>query len=243
MSSQKTEVRRRQSPSRRPARADDQSVFWFRLAAFLIGLILRFWVRCYRAYGVEHVPRTGGTFIVCNHTTGMDPFLLGYPLRQRIPQGPGKIEIFRYPLIAFVMRKIGIFPLRQNMADVAAVRTMIELYRAGRLIIVFPEGGRSKSGEMRPFNPDFARLILKLKAPVYPVAVAGGKDLLPVRTLIPRRHTPVAVVFGEQLDLTAFYGHPLTPEMAQGASTAMEESIAALLTVARHKRAEIERTC
>ena len=230
----KTRVRRR------AGWADQQSVFWYRLVHFLIGLGLRLWVRYYHAFGVENVPATGGAFLIANHTSASDPLLIGYAAVQRMLSGPGKVELFTNPILGYIMRKIGMFPLRQDAADAAAVRTMIELYRRGRVVIVFPEGGRSASGEMRPFVPEFARLVIRLKAPIVPAAIAGARELLPIGARIPRHGAPVVVVFGQQFDMQAFYGQPLTPENVERAAQFLQDRVAELLVCAHQERSRLK---
>jgi len=142
---------------------------------------------------------------------------------------------------AYIMRKIGMFPLRQRVADAAATRTVLELYRAGQLVLVFPEGGRSENGELQPFEPGFARLVIKLKAPLVPVAVSGGTQLLPIGAYIPRRNTPVVAVYGDTFDLSNFYGQELTPELLTRACEVMQDRVTELLARARNERAKIAR--
>ncbi len=227
-----------QSPRIRPKRrrrtlAEEQTPFWFGMGVLFIGWILRFWVRRYRVFGVENIPASGGVFVICNHTTGMDPFLLGYATRTRSPRGPGKVMLFRNPVVSFVMRRLGIFPLRQDIADASAVRAMVQLYRAGQLVLVFPEGTRSSSAEMNPFMPDFARLAIKLNATMLPAAIAGGGELMPIGTWFPRANRPVAVVCGPPFDLSQYRGRPLTPDIARDAADDMRRRVQELLTVAR----------
>lgn len=229
---------------RRGAWIDRQSVFWYRFVRILGGLLLRYWVRCFRADGADRVPAEGGKFIVANHTSGMDPFLLGYPLSHRIILwGPGKVELFKHPVAAYVMRKIGMFPLRQGGADAAAVRTMVELYRAGKTVIIFPEGGRSETGAMKPFVPDFARLVIKLRAPLVPAAIAGARELLPIGRFVPRFRSPVAVRYGDVFELSEFYQRTLTPELASEAAQIMQERVAELLALARSERKRLKESC
>jgi 1-acyl-sn-glycerol-3-phosphate acyltransferase len=163
----------------------------------------------------------------------MDPFLLAYPLKTRMLRGPGKVELFQNPLFGYIMRKIGMFPIQQGSRDAGAVRTMVEFYRNGRLVLVFPEGGRSEDGELQPFFPDFARLIIKLKAPLVPAAVAGGNALLPMGSYIPKPNTSVVVGFGPPFDLSQFYDRPLTDELTGEAAALMRERVARLLAEAR----------
>jgi 1-acyl-sn-glycerol-3-phosphate acyltransferase len=210
-----------------------QSRFWYRLGVFLVGLLVRYWIRCYRVVGVENVPREHGIFLIANHTSGLDPFVLGYPVADRVPVGPGKIEIFQNPIVAYLIQKLGIFPLRRDVLDSTAVRTMVTLLRQKRIVIVFPEGGRSPSGEMQPFIPEFARLAIKLKAPLVPAGIVGARDALPIGTYLPRRNTCVTVAYGPEFDLSQFYGEKLTPEIVAEASAILETKVKEQVEVAR----------
>lgn len=223
----------------RRSRVDEQSVFWFRFGCILVGLLLKYWIRRFQAYGVEHVPASGGVFLISNHTTGMDPFLLGYPVRRRMPRGPGKLELFVNPIFGYFMRQIGMFPLKQDVQDAGAVRSMVELYRGGKLVIVYPEGGRSESGDLMPFVPGFARLVIKMKALVVPAAIAGGKDLLPIGSYVPRPNTAVTVVYGEPFELNEFYGRKLSDEDAELAAEKLHQRVADLLDTAKEKRRQL----
>lgn len=225
--------------ARRKGWTDQQSVFWYRVCRVLIHVLMQYWIGGFRAIGAENVPASGGAFLVANHTTGLDPFIIGYRVKHRMLWGPGKIELFQNRIVAYFMRKLGIFPLRQEVADAAAVRTMVSLYRAGQVIAVYPEGGRSRSGEMRPFTPDFARLMIRLKAPLIPAGVAGGREALPMGSLIPRRHSPITVVYGPAFDLSEFYDQVVTPEVAKQASRMVEDRVAKQVALAREERARL----
>lgn len=233
--------RSRVNQKKRKSWTQQQSRAWYRLMRILFDPFFKYWVRFYRSQGVENVPASGGVFLVANHTTGMDPFLLAYPLHKRMLRGPGKVELFQSRFFGYIMRRIGMFPITQGKTDAAAVRTMLELYRNGRLVLVFPEGGRSEDGELQPFIPDFARLIIRLKAPLVPAAVAGGKDLLPIGTYFPKRNTPVVVHFGEPFDLSQFYDRPLTEELTAEAAEFMQQRVASLLANARAQRDQLKR--
>src|SRR5206468_3153272 len=125
----------------------------------------------------------------------------------------------------------------------AAVRLMVQLYRAGRTVIVYPEGGRSPSGELQPFFPEFARLVIKMKATLSPAAVAGAREALPIGARMPLRRKPVAVVFGPAFDLSPYYGRPMTPELAEEAASYMQSQVAALLVQAEEERDRLGTIC
>jgi 1-acyl-sn-glycerol-3-phosphate acyltransferase len=218
---------------------EDQSEFWYRVFEFVFTPIFRYWIRFFRAIGAENVPATGGVFVLCNHTSGMDPFILGYALPHRRINGPGKVELFKNPVFGFLMRKIGIFPLHRDSLDAAAVRTMVSLYRAGRLVVIYPEGTRSETGDLLPFLPGVTRLLIKLEAQIVPAGVAGGNELLPIHARIPRRNTPVVAAFGSPFDLSRFYSRRPTPEMLDEATKLIHQRVEEQLATAREERARL----
>jgi 1-acyl-sn-glycerol-3-phosphate acyltransferase len=218
---------------------DQQSIFWYRLAHVIISAFMRFWVRRFQAVHPENVPDRGGAFLIANHTSGMDPFVIGVPIRWRMLRGPGKEELFVNPVFAYLMKKIGIFPLRQTVADAAAVRTMVEVFRSGKVVVVYPEGGRSDSGRLMPFSPDFARLMIRMKAPIVPAGIAGARELLPIGSLLPRPNTAVVVVYGEPFDLARFYGGKVSEEAAHQAATLMHDKVAEMVAEACRRRDEL----
>ncbi len=230
---------RSRSRPRHDARwVNQQSVFWYRLSHMVLSLLFRVWVRHLRALHVERVPAQGGAFLIANHSSGMDPFVLGVPVTHRMLRGPGREDLFTHAVFGYVMKKIGMFPLRLHVADAAAVRTMVEIYRSGKVVVVYPEGTRSVSGDLQPFSVDFARLMIRLKAVVVPAGIDGARELLPIKTRLPRRNTPVVVAYGYPLDLSRFYAGKITPEVAREAADVMQAAVAAMI-----QEAHAERVC
>lgn len=216
--------------------ADKQSRTWYLTIRFLLQLIFRFYVRRFRAYGVGNVPAEGSAFLVANHASGIDPLMMGVGIPHRILLGPGKVEIFKNPVFTYVMEKIGIFPLHQGTADAAAVRTMVDAYRKGRIVVVYPEGGRSKTGEMMPFMEDFTRLVIKLRACLIPAGIAGARELLPLGSWIPRPDTACAVVIGEPFDLSEFEGRGLSAEVLAEATAVLWNRVHDMVQEAEERR-------
>jgi 1-acyl-sn-glycerol-3-phosphate acyltransferase len=220
----------------RTGRSSKQSKAWYGAVRFLLKLIFRFYVRRFRTYGVENIPAEGAAFLVANHTSAIDPLLIGVAVPNRMLIGPGKVQLFANPVFAYVLQKIGIFPLRQGVADAAAVRLMVESYRSGRLVAVYPEGGRSKTGEMIPFVEAFTRLVIRLRAPIIPIGIAGAHEVLPLRSWIPRPNTACAVVIGPMFDLSAYYGQQLSPDVLAAATGVLQERVRAAVLEAETRR-------
>lgn len=154
-----------------------------------------------RARGLEHIPE-GGFVLAANHTSNFDPWPLGIPfLPKRQLRFMAKAELFN-PILAPILLAGGAFKVRRGEGDVEAMRTAGELAQAGEIVVMFPEGTRSKKGlrkkhEARP-HTGAARIALSAGVPLVPAAI-GGTDRL-------SRLGPLSVAYGEPIDVSDLEG-------------------------------------
>jgi len=126
---------------------------------------------------------TRGYVVVSNHESTADPFLLSHlPWDMR---WVAKQELFRLPLIGWLMRFSGDVPLRRGERD--SVATMMAECRrtleSGCPVMMFPEGTRSPDGALLPFKDGAFQLAIDAQAPVLPVVVAGTRNCRPKGSL------------------------------------------------------------
>lgn len=120
------------------------------------------------------VPRTGAGLVLANHTALFDPIWL-YAMLRRPVYFAASEDLFRQPLLARVIRWFGAFPKRKNATgDVGAMRSIFHLLKTGCLVGIYPEGVRTWDGSNGPVIPGIARLIRKLRVPVYTCRTEGG---------------------------------------------------------------------
>ena len=100
--------------------------------------------------GQEHLPASGPTLIVCNHVAFVDPLLVAIAALPRPIWTMGKQELFNSRLLDAWLSRIGGFPVRRASPDVWAVRTGRDLLARGESLLVFPEGGVTRTGHMAP---------------------------------------------------------------------------------------------
>jgi 1-acyl-sn-glycerol-3-phosphate acyltransferase len=117
--------------------------------------------------------------VVANHESIADPFILSWlPFDMR---WVAKEELFKPPVIGWAMRCGGDIPLRRGKGD--SVRAMLDecerALRGGISVMMFPEGTRSKDGQLLPFKDGAFALAIRAGVPVLPVALAGTHEMRP----------------------------------------------------------------
>ena len=152
----------------------------------------------YRTRGVEHVPASGGVLLAANHASYADIPLLGCGIRRRLFY-LGRADLFPHPFVNRLVRSIGWIPLKHDRWDHEAFRTTVALLKAGKTVVIFPEGTRTPNGALQPGKAGIGLLVAAAQCPVVPVYLRGTYEVLPMGAARFRLH-PVEVLFGESMD-------------------------------------------
>jgi 1-acyl-sn-glycerol-3-phosphate acyltransferase len=152
------------------------------------------------AVGAEQVPAQGPAILAPNHFSTMDHWLIAFFLRRRL-RFMAKSQLFRGPAPEWFLSRAGVFPVRRGQNDEEALRTARVLLEQGSLVVIYIEGGRSRTGSLGDrARPGVGRLALETGAPVVPVAVQGSERARNWRRLeVPK----VTVGYGEPLRYAA----------------------------------------
>lgn len=184
--------------------------------------------RKFEVVGREHVPSEGGLIVASNHLNNADPPALALALQPRYPTYMAKQEMFGWPILGPAFRAFGAFPVRRFEADLAALRTASELVREGRMLIMFPEGTRSRTGGLTRGHPGTALIALRTGAPVLPVAITGTSGVRwPWIFVKPYSIKHVRVIIGEPFRLPP--AERIDTNAAAAATEIIMRRIAALL--------------
>lgn len=146
-----------------------------------------------RPIGLGNVPKSGPVLLAPNHFSQLDHFFIGVFLRRRI-RFMAKSQLFGQPVLTYVYKHGGVFPVRRGHHDEEAFRTAFTLLGQGEMVLVYVEGGRSRSGELGEPKRGIGRIALESGVPVVPVAIHGSAKVRRWKRL---RFPRVTVQFGE----------------------------------------------
>jgi 1-acyl-sn-glycerol-3-phosphate acyltransferase len=146
-----------------------------------------------RAIGVENVPKTGPLLLAPNHFSQMDHFFIGLYLRRKI-RFMAKSQMFGPPVLTYIYKHGGVFPVRRGQHDEESFKTAFTILDQGGMLLVYAEGGRSRSSDLGEPKPGIGRIALESGVPVVPVAVYGSAKVRRWKRL---RFPKVTVQFGE----------------------------------------------
>jgi len=148
-----------------------------------------------KAIGVENVPKSGPLLLAPNHFSQMDHFFIGLYLRRKV-RFMAKSQMFGPPVLTYVYKHGGVFPVRRGHHDEEAIKTALTILDQGEMLLVYCEGGRSRSGKLGEVKPGIGRIALEAEVTVVPVAIQGSET---VRRWKRFRFPKVTVQFGEPL--------------------------------------------
>ena len=166
-----------------------------------------------KVIGRKRVPRRGAVILAPNHFSQMDHFFAGVFLPRTI-RFMAKSQLFGPPVLTGILKHGGVFPVRRGHRDEEAMKTAFTLLEQGELVLIYAEGGRSRSGELGEPKRGIGRIALESGAPVVPVAIYGSAG---VRSWKRLRFPQVTIEFGEPLSFPV--ERDVTPERQLEAAT------------------------
>ena len=188
----------------------------------------------WKVIGSENVPKTGGVILAPNHVSYSDPPAAGCGIRRPVHY-MAKKELFETPVLGFLIKSVGAFPVKRGTADRAALKKAIETVKNGKVICVFPEGTRSPNGNLLPAESGIGMIALKSKAPVVPVALIDTDRLLPAHSKC-FHFARVRVIYGKPLTFDDLYERGMDREAIDEVGKRVMAAIAGLRESTGHSR-------
>ncbi|MBV9940794.1 MAG: 1-acyl-sn-glycerol-3-phosphate acyltransferase [Solirubrobacterales bacterium] len=127
--------------------------------------------------GREHIPGEGPVILAANHRSFFDPFVIGTMTRRPVYY-VAKKELFGYSrVLSWLLSALGAFPVDRGHGDQETIDTAKLILGRGEIVLMFPEGTRTRPGSLGRPKRGVGRLALETGAPVVPIAVIGTEDI------------------------------------------------------------------
>ncbi len=169
--------------------------------------------------GAENIPaQKGGYIIASNHVSNNDPPVVGITFRGKY-SFIAKEELFRNPLFAWLIKRLGAFPVKRGSKDSSAIEKALQSLENGRIFVIFPEGTRSKTGELGRPKSGVTLIAAQAKVPVVPVFVKYGRKKF-------RRN--IVICIGEMIPAEKFDVDLTDKKSIRSVSTSIMDAIALL---------------
>jgi len=182
-------------------------------------LVFFFRARCIDS---DKVPIEGPAIVAPNHFSFLDHFFVAVYLRRKV-HFMAKSQLFKRPM-QFIYTHGGVFPVRRGHGDTKSMATAKAILGRGDLIVMYAEGGRSRTGELGEAKPGVGKLALEAGVPVVPTAIVGTERARNWKRL---QFPKVTIQYGDPIRFDKVEGEA-TREQAQAAADVVFTEIKAL---------------
>ncbi len=179
-----------------------------------------------KVIGLDKIDTSRTHVYAVNHASALDiPVLYVYlPFQFRIAF---KKELLSYPIVGWHLKRSGQICIDQQnpAASIGSIRSALKSLKAGMPLVIYPEGGRTPDGQIKPFLPGAFFLAIKAQVDIVPIALVGTFELLPMNTYHIKSQ-PLEMRVGDPIPTTGLSGHDMEAlsERVQKAVTALYES-------------------
>ena len=179
----------------------------------------------YRTTGSKWIPKNKGVIFAANHASYLDIPLLGCGISRRV-SFLGRANLFPHPFFKWLLRWLGWIPLKTDRLDRKAFGDAVSRLKAGKPVVIFPEGTRTPDGCLQTGKPGIGVLVAETNCSVVPAYISGSYEVLPMGSMWLRYH-PVTVRFGKPIEFSPMSDTP-SKEFYQHVSSTVMTHIAEL---------------
>ena len=179
-----------------------------------------------RVYGRENIPAEGAVILAANHASNIDPPLMA-SLIDRPVSYMAKIELFENPIFGAAIRRCHAFPVKRGESDRGAIKAAVTVLKEERVLGLFPEGTRSKTGELQKAEAGVALIAAMTGAPIVPVAILNTHRIFANGGLLPQ--------------LRIMYGQPISFQGDRKSKEALDAFSAEIMAHIARMKEELEK--
>lgn len=173
--------------------------------------------------GLENLPSAGGVIVAANHVSNWDPIMVGLALNRPV-HFMAKAELFNNKILGKLLTAVNAFQVKRGNADRHAIRQALQILEEGKVVGIFPEGTRNKTGEELKAQTGVAFIALRSEAVVIPVACIGTGHYLPIGWF-----RPLKVKIGEPINISDYKDKKVNSSSLEQLSNEVFDKINTLL--------------
>jgi len=157
--------------------------------------------------GIDKIPKEGGLIFASNHQGAFDILILLAYL-PRYFRFVAKSSLFKIPLFGWYMSVAGYVPIEREVSTSAhkTIGSVSDVLSSGDCVLMFPEGTRSKTGELGDFKRGSLMAAFSSGATVVPVAISGSYQMMPKKSYLINA-VPITINFGHPISFKHYIGH------------------------------------
>lgn len=206
---------------------------FYRLVVWGLRGFFRLFYRFHIEYACESYPQ--GAIIAPNHASFLDPPVVAAACREDV-YFLARSSLFRKTWWAWVLQHLHSHPIEGSLQDLSSLRSVIELLRQGKKVVLFPEGGRTETGELQSVKMGVAMLSLRAGVPIIPVFIQGTFEAWPRHSFWPKWGKSICCFFGEPIFPPPATKHLQKKEAQQVLLRQIEESLKELQQQAERRQ-------
>jgi len=162
----------------------------------------------WRVFNRERVPLTGRVILASNHASFLDPPLVGSPINRQC-SFLARDTLFNNPIARWVLHRWQAIPVDRDGSSAAGLKRILEALKADRAVVLFPEGTRTRDGELQRARSGVGLIVVKSGAPVVPVRIWGSYEAFGRHVKFPKPKQ-ITVKYGQPLDFSALIAEAKT---------------------------------
>lgn len=181
----------------------------------------------FKVVGRGNVPKEGAFIFAANHSSYLDPIILGISSYRNLNY-MARDTLFSRPLFGWVMKQIHSFPVKRHDNDFRAIKESLKKLKEGKPLVIFPEGARSKDENLKKGKPGIGFVAAKTRVPIVPAYIKGSFEAMP-GGMDSLKRRPVTIYIGRPIK---FNGTTASKEAYQKISDEVMRNIAELKSLA-----------
>lgn len=175
--------------------------FGYKIIKILSICILKTFYR-FKVYGLENITKKAA-IITSNHISYLDPPIITAAIKEEI-HFLARASLFKIPIFKTFLKNLNSHPIYANESNLKTFRTVDQILKSGKKIVIFPEGTRSKDGEIQELLKGVAFLVSLTKTDVLPVYIYGAYDVWGKNRKFPKLFGKISCVFGKPIRYEEF---------------------------------------